>query len=87
MSFKDEPLPLLLATINEDGEERFEVNTEAAMMISSIEGELAVVSVAGMYRTGKSYLMNRVLLNRSSGFTVGYSVNACTKVYLSFLIN
>jgi len=35
--------------------------------------------VAGMYRTGKSYLLNRMLLNRSSGFGVGPSINPCTK--------
>lgn len=32
-----------------------------------------------MYRTGKSYLMNRVILNRSSGFGVAPTINACTK--------
>lgn len=41
---------------------------------------LAIVSVAGMYRTGKSYLLNRVLLDRSDGFGVGPSINPCTKV-------
>jgi hypothetical protein len=35
--------------------------------------------VAGLYRTGKSYLLNRVLLNRSNGFGVGPTVNPCTK--------
>ena len=35
--------------------------------------------MAGLYRTGKSYLMNRVILNRSSGFGVGPTVNPCTK--------
>ena len=30
--------------------------------------EFAVVSVVGRYRTGKSYLLNRVLLNQSNGF-------------------
>jgi hypothetical protein len=37
------------------------------------------VSVAGLYRTGKSYLLNRVLLDRSSGFGIGPTVNAHTK--------
>ena len=32
-----------------------------------------------MYRTGKSYLLNRMLLNRSSGFSVGPTINPCTK--------
>lgn len=40
---------------------------------------MGVVSVAGLYRTGKSYLLNRMLLNKSSGFGVGSTINACTK--------
>ena len=32
-----------------------------------------------MYRTGKSYLLNRMLLNRQTGFSVGPTVNPCTK--------
>jgi hypothetical protein len=40
---------------------------------------LGVVAVAGMYRTGKSYLLNRMLLNRSDGFGVGPTINPCTK--------
>ena len=38
-----------------------------------------MVSVAGLYRTGKSYLLNRVLLDRSNGFGVGPTTQACTK--------
>jgi hypothetical protein len=48
-------------------------------LIRSIKGEFAVISVAGMYRTGKSYLLNQMLLNRSKGFSVGPTVNPCTK--------
>ena len=32
-----------------------------------------------MYRTGKSYLLNRMLLNRDKGFAVGPSIKPCTK--------
>ena len=32
-----------------------------------------------MYRTGKSYLINRMLLNKQKGFSVGPTVNPCTK--------
>ena len=32
-----------------------------------------------MYRTGKSYLLNRMILNRAQGFGVGPSINPCTK--------
>ena len=38
-----------------------------------------MVAVAGMYRTGKSYLLNRMILNRESGFGVGPTINPCTK--------
>ena len=47
--------------------------------LKQIPKPLAVISVAGMYRTGKSYLLNRMLLNRSNGFDVGNTINACTK--------
>jgi len=47
--------------------------------IKSIPGPIGVVAVAGTYRTGKSYLLNRMLLNRSTGFGVGPTINPCTK--------
>lgn len=40
---------------------------------------MSVVGVAGAYRTGKSYLLNRVILNTNKGFGVGSTINACTK--------
>lgn len=40
---------------------------------------MGIVAVAGMYRTGKSYLLNRMILNRSDGFGVGPTINPCTK--------
>jgi len=49
-------------------------------MLQAIPGPLGVVAVAGLYRTGKSYLLNRMLLNRSNGFGVGPTINPCTKV-------
>ena len=58
----------------------FVVNEDAITMINSIKGNIGVVAVAGLYRTGKSYLLNRMLLDRSSGFGVGPSINPCTKV-------
>ena len=58
----------------------FVVNQEAIDFLKTIDSPLGVIAVAGLYRTGKSYLLNRVLLNRNSGFGVGNTVNACTKV-------
>ena len=49
-------------------------------MLRGLPGPIGIISVAGMYRTGKSYLLNRMLLNRSGGFGVGPTINPCTKV-------
>ena len=58
---------------------QFIINQEALEVIRQLQNPLGVISVAGMYRTGKSYLLNRMLLNRSGGFSVGPSINPCTK--------
>ena len=58
---------------------QFVINQEALEVIRQQSNPLGVISVAGMYRTGKSYLLNRMLLNRSNGFSVGPSINPCTK--------
>ena len=58
---------------------QFVINPEALEVIRQLQSPLGVISVAGMYRTGKSYLLNRMLLNRSGGFSVGPSINPCTK--------
>ena len=51
----------------------------AEMFIRKIPKPIAVVSVAGLYRTGKSFLLNRILLNRNNGFGVGPTINPSTK--------
>lgn len=38
-----------------------------------------MIAVAGMYWTGKSFLLNRMLLDRQKGFGVGPTINPCTK--------
>ena len=58
---------------------QFVIDNEALDIIRQQSNPLGVISVAGMYRTGKSYLLNRMLLNRSNGFSVGPSINPCTK--------
>lgn len=55
------------------------INEAALTILQSIPSPISIVGVAGLYRTGKSYLLNRVLLDRSGGFGVAPTVNACTK--------
>ena len=48
-------------------------------MIKTFDSEFGIIAGAGMYRTGKSYLPNRILLNKQKGFSVGPTVNPCIK--------
>lgn len=61
---------------------RYEVPDETAAAIAELQaGGFCVLSVAGRYRTGKSFLLNRGILNatQGAGFSVGKTVSACTK--------
>jgi len=45
-----------------------------------LKNKIGVVAVAGKYRTGKSFLLNRIIIGRlNGGFGVGSTINACTK--------
>lgn len=55
------------------------MNEEAVQIIKQVPKPIGIISVAGAYRTGKSYLLNRMILNRQGGFGVGPTVNPCTK--------
>lgn len=68
--------PLQLIRIDDDGKCHLEDN--AVSILNQIHGRLAVVGVAGLYRTGKSFLLNR-LLGLQDGFEIGPTVNPCTK--------
>lgn len=63
-------------TVSDD--DKFEVNPEAIAYLKTLTGKIAVVSIAGIYRTGKSYLLNQ-LMGKSGAFGVGNTVKACTK--------
>jgi len=63
----------------------YEINEDVADYLKTLSGPLGIISVAGMYRTGKSYLLNRMLLNRSGGFGVGPTINPCTKVRFNLI--
>ena len=58
-----------------------QVNEEAIKWLNKVNQDkhIGVITVVGKYRTGKSYILNRVLLNQNSGFEVGPTINACTK--------
>lgn len=72
----DSEQPLCLVDIDDSG--KCSLHPEALDLIRGIQEQVCVVSVAGLYRTGKSYLLNR-LMGTQHGFEIGPSVNPCTK--------
>lgn len=68
--------PIRFIDIEEDG--RCRLSPEAVDMLAGIKEDVCVVSVAGLYRTGKSFLLNR-LIGLQEGFEIGPTVNPCTK--------
>lgn len=68
--------PMQFISIGDDG--KCHLQEEAMHLLTGLQGKLAVVGVAGLYRTGKSFILNR-LLGQQEGFEIGPSVNPCTK--------
>ena len=73
----DSARPIVFIETDEKG--GYRVNQEALDILATIKKPVSVVSVVGKYRTGKSFLLNRILLDRQSGFGVGPTIRACTK--------
>ncbi|XP_045705494.1 guanylate-binding protein 6-like [Phyllostomus hastatus] len=58
--------------------EQLSVNTEALQILDQISQPVVVVAIVGLYRTGKSYLMN-CLAGQNHGFPLGSTVQSETK--------
>ncbi|KAF6108865.1 guanylate binding protein 3 [Phyllostomus discolor] len=69
------PAPVCLIE-NTNG--KLAVNPEALKILSAITQPLVVVAIVGLYRTGKSYLMNK-LAGKKKGFSLGSTVQSHTK--------
>lgn len=61
--------------------DRCAVAPTALNLLTNLKGPVAVVVVCGVYRSGKSLLLNKCLLQSPAhkGFGVGNTVSACTK--------
>ena len=77
--FFEESVDVIPLITCEEGE--FRCNHAALEWLEAQEcSQLRVCSIAGKYRTGKSFLMNRLMdAPPNSGFGVGNTINACTK--------
>ena len=84
VKFDDTPTVVRLITqdeneTGEDGEALLRVEQEGLQLLESLnETRVAVCSVAGMYRTGKSFFLNR-LAGSAGGFGVGETTEPCTR--------
>ncbi|OCT61922.1 guanylate binding protein 4 S homeolog isoform X1 [Xenopus laevis] len=76
------PIPKLNQPIclieNEPGK-KICLNQEAKQILEKISQPLVVVSIVGPYRSGKSYLMNKLAGVKTGGFPLGHTVQAKTK--------
>ena len=73
---KNKAIPFVIYENN-----KFIIPKEAKNLLANLPYKnISIISLVGKYRTGKSFLLNRVLLNiQSSGFGVGPTFKACTK--------
>ncbi|KAM6217094.1 guanylate-binding protein 7-like [Rhynchocyon petersi] len=62
----------------ENQNEQLRLNPEALNLLNQISQPVVVVAIVGLYRTGKSYLMN-CLAGQKPGFSLGSTVRAETK--------
>uniref|UniRef100_A0A2K6S3X4 Guanylate binding protein 5 n=1 Tax=Saimiri boliviensis boliviensis TaxID=39432 RepID=A0A2K6S3X4_SAIBB len=62
----------------ENFNEHLKVNEEALEILSAITQPVVVVAIVGLYRTGKSYLLNK-LSGKNKGFSVASTVQSHTK--------
>ena len=61
---------------------KFIINEEAKKLLSQKSNDnMGIISLVGKYRTGKSFLLNRVILERKEnlGFGVAPTIRPCTK--------
>ncbi|XP_063070477.1 guanylate-binding protein 1-like [Engraulis encrasicolus] len=68
--------PVCLVDNGPDG--KMSVQQGALQILQQIQQPVVVVAVVGLYRTGKSYLMNR-LAGKQTGFALGSTIESKTK--------
>ncbi|XP_065435444.1 guanylate-binding protein 1-like isoform X3 [Chrysemys picta bellii] len=69
--------PMCLIENSPDGE--LQLNQRALALLQSVRQPVVVVAIAGLYRTGKSYLLNRLAGKDRGGFSLGATVQSHTK--------
>ena len=60
-------------------EDKFKISDVALKALRALKGDIKVVSMAGLQRTGKSFLLNQLVMGKGGKFEVGSTVQTCTK--------
>ncbi|CAN2390882.1 GTPase activity, partial [Pristimantis euphronides] len=68
-----------ICLIQNTGDQILSVNEEAKKILDHISQPLVVVSIVGPYRSGKSYLLNKLSVDSKGGFFLGHTLSANTK--------
>ncbi|XP_053253918.1 guanylate-binding protein 1-like isoform X2 [Podarcis raffonei] len=66
-----------MCLIENNPNEQLRINQEALKILQSVQQPVVVVAIVGLYRTGKSYLMNK-LAGKKKGFCLGATIQAQT---------
>uniref|UniRef100_A0A8C3HM88 GB1/RHD3-type G domain-containing protein n=1 Tax=Chrysemys picta bellii TaxID=8478 RepID=A0A8C3HM88_CHRPI len=72
------PMPAPICLIENSPAGELQVQQEALKVLAEISQPVVVVAIAGLYRTGKSYLMNK-LASKRTGFSLGSTIQSHTK--------
>ncbi|XP_040326824.1 guanylate-binding protein 4-like isoform X1 [Herpailurus yagouaroundi] len=78
VTMASEPIMMAPICLVENQEEQLNLNPEALQILNKISQPVVVVGIVGLYRTGKSYLMN-CLAGQNHGFPLGSTVRSTTK--------
>lgn len=65
-----------LCRVTENG--KVQLNRFGLENLSKVRKKIGVISIAGPYRTGKSFLLNRIA-GHQTGFKLGNTTNPCTE--------
>ncbi|XP_060586552.1 guanylate-binding protein 3-like [Ruditapes philippinarum] len=65
--------------IFEDESGNLDIKDSVLNEIEVIDVPLSIAAIVGLYRTGKSYLMNQIAHRKSEGFSMGHTVRSHTK--------
>ena len=74
------PIPLIICR-----DKKYILDSEGERILKQERNnKIGIIALVGKYRTGKSFLLNRVLLNKKNhGFGVGPTIKPCTKVFFN----